>query len=72
MSSGNGNRHLIILHKLTKQFCAGKHRKILTLCFHEFRVILVDCCRINNNIDTVNNIFRFLSIENSSSIVNKM
>ena len=55
-------------HNLSEKLCTGKHWKLLGFSLCKFWVILMDCSRVNNQLNTRNNILCFLSIEYGSTL----
>ena len=72
MCSGNGDGRIVIGHKLSEQFSAGKHRKSLPLCFHEFFIILVNGCGVNNDINAVDYIGSLLAVKNNGTFIGEV
>ena len=60
--AGDGDRILIILHDLTDHFCTFHHRDAHCLGCLKFRIVRVNGCRVDNQIDVICNIFGGLAI----------
>ena len=71
MGTGNGNGFLIVIHNLTKQLGAGKHRNALSLSFNEFRIVLMDSSCVYYKLDARDDVFSLLTIEDFDALALK-
>ena len=67
VGTGYGNRQLIISHQLAQKLSTGQHWKASSDAFCIFWIIRMNRSGINHQIDTVFDIFGFLSVENLCS-----
>ena len=68
MSSGNGNRSIIIPHDLPEKLCTCEHWKSFFLCTGKFRVVRMDSCGIYHNIYVIGNVCGTLSVIDGGSL----
>ena len=71
MCTGNSDRCVVIAHDLSEELGPGEHRDAFGCRTGEFRVVRMDSCRIDNDLDRFFNIRSPLTIENLGSALFK-
>ena len=66
MSSGYCDRGVVIAHDLSEKLRSGEHRDAFLLCTGEFRVVRMDGCCVNNNVNRVLDVGSTLSVVEGS------
>ena len=71
MSSGYSDRGIVVAHDLSEKLCPGEHWDSFFLCTGKFRVVRMDCCCIDNDINRILNVGSTLSIVESCTLAFK-